>query len=226
MDRAAHLAEMLPHNVKACEGMPVEFIIVDYASQDPHEVKRIVQRVADDFPATRIRAYRYSGATHWNAAHAKNLSHVQGRGDVLVNIDADTEIRRKLANFLLSSVSDLSFVGCDYDNVMGTIGISRRRFWELNGHEEALGGGYGWEDSDLMHRAEQLGLRRVFLPYEFRGMIAHGVHERIFRTPYKTLEEALQAKQGANELRKLGWRANKGHQWAMGDMVELVGPKQ
>jgi len=161
MGRLDQLKETLPANLRALQEANVEFVLVDYNSKDGLEDWIKSSRVLDD---PRVVYVRERNAQTFHMCKAKNLAHLAAGGEVLVNLDADNFIDRKLLTEIESFFSDLSggvLHCCNAGWGQGTCGriaIDRALFLQLGGYDESFWP-MGHQDLDLIQRAKAWGAR-------------------------------------------------------------------
>ena len=133
LGRREHLNLTVPHNYKVCTGFDCEFVYIDYGE--------------------------YS--KKWEVSKAKNMAHFKATGDILVNVDADNYLSSQYIQGVLDLFNkdmDIIVYG-EKDNTGGRIAISRENFHILGGYDERFED-WGYDDIDLIYRADNLGLRR------------------------------------------------------------------
>lgn len=101
---------------------------------------------------------------YFKHSHAKNIAHVNSKGDILVNVDCDNFISE---NFLkrICSIFDLhsnNYVhGLKGIGLGGRITISRENFYKVGGYDERMISGWGYEDPELLERCRKMGLEVI-----------------------------------------------------------------
>jgi predicted glycosyltransferase involved in capsule biosynthesis len=176
MDRLEHLRQTLPVNLSLLRplGQNAELVLVDYNSKQ-NVSEYIRDHFMPDLESGLLRYFRTEEPKAFFSAHAKNISHRLGNGDLLYNLDAD--------NFLVSGLferlqeiftSHPRTVVCNGFNrsAAGRLCFFKTDFLALGGYSEKLNG-WGRADSDLVNRAEKhLGLARLPL-LDFDSFIDH-----------------------------------------------------
>ena len=200
--RTHHLKETLPKNIRDSlasgkQGVEVEFIVLDYDSDDGLEewITRDpdMRRYMDD----GILLYaKHDNAPYFKHAHAKNMAHILATGDIVCNVDADNFTGQGFAVWLAEQFSKRGDIIVqpslrhilDYQSSQkkvpgfgGRLALTKDRFLNLGGYREdkSLTGGFG-EDLDLAFRAEKCGNRLV--PIKERGylnFIQHSDEDRL-----------------------------------------------
>lgn len=192
MGRAHHLQKTLPKNLvdnAGCDGL--EIVVLDYNSKDGLEDWMRLE-MADEIANGRVAYYRERAAKFFNPRHAKNVAHLLGRGEILVNIDADNFTGPGYAQKIIDLLSEPNvFMRADQAGpgsnrpkhmrgIAGRIAFRRESFLKLRGYDEICLG-YGGEDSDITRRATLVGLRRVLLTWPGEDVIDHSNQERTAR---------------------------------------------
>lgn len=197
-NRGHHLAETLPKNLEATKDYPnAEFVILDYGDDNGIEGKTIKEWLIEKFPeeiaSGRIR-YARTEQEHFKMAHAKNMAHRLGTGDVLVNLDADNVMGAGFAKWLDKKFDeDKKFAYCSdrdkfkekilhknsLEGVSGRIAISSDTFHQMHGYDEHLNA-WGGDDTNMIARAHQSQVEFVAIPPKYWGnVISHNLQSRI-----------------------------------------------
>lgn len=140
----------------------MEFVILDYGSEDGlgEWVKENAQKYIDEGALIYGKIRR----KYLNLSHAKNLAHVLANGRVLVNLDADNFLTPEyivlLEETFRTGVGVSLLHSNSFDSVTGRIAISAEVFYSLRGYNESFKF-YGYEDIDLVERANAAGVRVV-----------------------------------------------------------------
>ncbi len=144
-----------------------ELILVDYGSRD--NLGRFIASSPECQKAIEFGrlVYARTEAKHYHCPKAKNLAHRLGRGEILVNLDADNSnsgMRRAIDRCFASGDAVLQMDdGARGDPLRGTFGrIAIPRYWfhRLGGYDESFAP-IGHQDQDLIWRAKAMGLRHV-----------------------------------------------------------------
>jgi len=91
MNRLFHLKETLPKNILCTNHLDVEFIILNYNSQDNMN-EWIFKNFEKELKSERVKLYHTEEPQYWHETHTKNVAHIQGSGDILVNLDGDNYV--------------------------------------------------------------------------------------------------------------------------------------
>lgn len=157
--RLWQLLQTLPSNVKKLKEIDAEWIIFDNHCPD-NTAEEILKfpLVRILFEQEKIKIFKLMNDYPFSMPLSKNLSHSQGIGNYLFNLDAD--------NFITESFKDLGSLrrneflwSASYaDNgTMGRLGVKREDFYELQGYDLALYGA-GYDDIDFKDRLLMKGL--------------------------------------------------------------------
>jgi hypothetical protein len=153
-----------------------EFVILDYGDDNGIEGRTIKQWLMDTYPqhiaSGRIR-YARTEQTHFKMAHAKNMAHRLGTGDVLVNLDADNVMGTGFAEWLDKKFreNEDTLARVVYDNPFkkvlfpkytkgldGRIAVSVSNFHLIGGYDEEQHNGYTGDDDYFTSCAKLHGL--------------------------------------------------------------------
>lgn len=145
-----------------------ELVLVDYGSRD--DLGRFIASSPDcqRAIASGRLVYARTEAKHYYCPKAKNLAHRLGRGELLVNLDADNSnrgMRGAIARCFSRNEDAVLQMdeGTRGDPLRGTFGricLPRYWFYRLGGYDESFGP-IGHQDQDLIWRAKATGLRHV-----------------------------------------------------------------
>jgi glycosyltransferase involved in cell wall biosynthesis len=153
MDRLLHLKDTYGENITRAGSQDIEMVFVDYGSSDGTE-----KWVRENFP--QVKLIRTSKPKYWVASHAKNLAHKLATGDILCNLDCDILMPVGFSDYLRDTLSsgdcivsagerdDAGNYGC-----AGLVSVLRRHFYSVNGYDENINLGWGFESSNFVFRA-------------------------------------------------------------------------
>ncbi|PCJ99199.1 MAG: hypothetical protein COA45_05910 [Zetaproteobacteria bacterium] len=195
MGRAHHLKETLPKNIRdnpAREGMDVEFVVLNYNSQDDlHEWMTTDPEMKAHIESGLVRYGKTTDPEFFHMSHAKNMVHRMATGDVLCNLDADNYLGVGFAELLHQSFSENMDIvvnpsvrvsrlfGKDDQGFFGRVAISKDSFMALGGYDEEFSG-WGGEDTDFMQRAKGLGVEHHRIDsLKYLDVIKHSNLERV-----------------------------------------------
>lgn len=196
MNRLYHLQQTLPTNLFNSAGCDVEFVIMDYNSQDglsqwAKTLKPWIDRGIVRYCRTRIPKY-------FCAAHAKNIAHLQATGEIVCNLDADNFIVEGFCQYLnhvfqhpdvlfsSSSIDSFGNHGC-----CGKIAVLKKHFLSVNGYDESQTLGWGWDDVNFRYRTTmQNNLKNVIGDIGKNLVISHDNELRMRNYPLKSIKES------------------------------------
>ncbi|MGP8238180.1 MAG: hypothetical protein ACLQVW_22605 [Limisphaerales bacterium] len=180
-----------------------EIVLVDYGS--PDGLGRFVEssKRCQEAIARGKLVYAFVEGENYHCPKAKNLAHRLGRGGLLVNLDADNSNQgmRQLIDQCFAEHGEDTVLqmheGSQVDPFPGTFGrICLPRYWflVLGGRDESFSPA-GYEDCDLLWRAEALGLHRI----SGRADGPAPVQNTMYETTARASQGAWQSLSGADE---------------------------
>ncbi len=181
-NRLEHLQQTLITNLKENNRKYVEFVLLDYNSDDGlgYWVKENLMH----YLSTGILVYyRNSSAYFFHRTHSRNMAIRLSTGKIVCNLDADNYLGEGNADYILNLFhqNENIFVTSDYSkrDIVGRVYMYKNDFVKVNGYNEAFEG-YGFEDVELYHRLQKSNLNQIYLshPYFFRA-ISHSNGMRI-----------------------------------------------
>ena len=156
------LKETLQQNLTDNPGADVEFVILDYNSDDG-----LAEWIEENFQNVirngRLQYYASRGQPWFHMAHAKNCVHRLARGKWVCNLDADNFTGPGFAKYLKEQFRIHRLLHIAYQSANGRVALSAIDFQALGGYDESFPG-YGWDDNDLKARAESSGLSSYQIP--------------------------------------------------------------
>lgn len=198
MNRFKFLKQTLPQNLEDNSGSNVEFVLLNYNSQDETE-DWVRENLMSYIESGLLCYYRESTATHFLPAHSRNVSLRVATGDILCNVDADNYTGLGFADYLIDvfgrdhggkrpfanhpSVFEPFDVGGH-----GRIALFRRDFYYLGGYCEDFIG-WGEEDNDLNRRMFDLDYHRTMIHWKFLKNIEHGDELRAKHIDFSGLKD-------------------------------------
>ena len=218
MGRRHHLEAVYRSNLEIAGQWPgVEFVLLDYHSPDGL-ADWVRTELAEWIERGVLRYFRTAEPRRFHVAHAKNVAHRLATGDVLVNLDADNFFGEGYAGDVAALFADGARVVADFADFhagcFGRIALRREDFIALGGYNERFTG-WGYEDADLVHRAEAMGMtRRHFHPRHAQA-IQHGNRERTRFTAEKRIYRNNRRNHAASDADVAAGRlvANAGRDW-------------
>lgn len=191
-NRVGHLQQTLRANLDAEADDPfVEFVLLNYQSEDGLAEWVQANFAAEIANGRLVHAY-HAPAPFFQMAHAKNLAHRIGSGEILCNLDADNFLPRGHASMLRETLGDAqngilvkrkpSSLALVFDRqirrllhqrrqpsgLSGRIAVHREMFMRLGGYDERLSS-WGGDDLDFTLRARDAGARIIALPQAMWG---------------------------------------------------------
>lgn len=173
-NRLYQLKQTLPENLRLLKQYPnIGIALLNYNSDDGlDEWARDNLRTA--ISSGKLLYAREMRSKVFHASKAKNLAHRLARGMFLINLDADNFIGKSIEPVIKILDEDHNLVlqtwsGNLHDGTFGRIGLSRKDFYGLGGYDESLLP-VGYQDIDLIHRAQWLGLKFVEVLCDTRAL--------------------------------------------------------
>ena len=175
--RTGHLEQTLPQNLR--DNPTAIFVVVDYNSRD-HLAAYLRDSHADAIARGQLVVYRFTEATAFRMAHAKNLAHRCGiaeGADILVNLDADNFTGPGFADYVADQFAsgDRIFLWANRKQprgVTGRIAVTAATFTLLGGYDEAFAT-WGPEDIDFTMRLQRTGYRNRAIDERYLNAIKH-----------------------------------------------------
>lgn len=152
-----------------------DFVI---ATSGPDEAP--MQLAADEqFYGTLLRIRNTS---YFRPSRYRNLGAMVSRGEYLGFVDADVSLAPQWVSYCVSKlkqrydliINEASLRGNDAGGISGTMAISRWLFEKIRGYNENLDSTWGYEDTDLIIRAQRAGGRVSGYPVGLLRVIRHG----------------------------------------------------
>ncbi len=207
MNRGHYLAQTLPQNLANNEKHPnAEFVILDYGDRKgmppldeegnvlldtPKEnwlaVKDwLIKYYPEKIKSGRIK-YARTEQSHFHMAHAKNMAHRLGEGDILVNLDADNAVGKDFTGWLEDKFQENPDIfvrpsvkgqikyqltrSKTTDGIAGRIAVSSDMFHKLHGYRESIKSWAG-DDTDFQNRVmAENNQQRSNIPIRMYGLI-------------------------------------------------------
>lgn len=186
MNRLFHLKETYIKNIENAKSCfpNVEFILLDYGSDDGLEdwVKNNLQKYIESGILT---FYQTKEPIYWVAAHAKNIAHKMANGDILLNLDCDILIPPRFAEYIISAFEAAEhqnkeiIVSFDSEDAHGNsgcagmIGALKNHFYSVNGYDENIHLGWGYDDMNYQFRCRMQNNLFLFTPPKMCLCIPH-----------------------------------------------------
>ena len=172
-NRLWQLSQTIPSNLAAVEADGhSEMVLVNYNSQDG--LDSWIRQFQSAIEAGTLQYVHERSDPHFHMSKAKNLAHFAATGDYVVNLDADNFIGDTIKTwrrFWQDNPDTIihGFCGKGSDGTGGRVGMAKHHFLALGGYDEDMLP-MGYDDWDLIHRAEAYGLD--FIGSAQRGIAA------------------------------------------------------
>ena len=218
MGRLHHLKETLPQNLINNADYPnTEFVILAYGDREVYDW--VKDAYPEEIKTGRIKL-AFTEQEYFRMAHAKNVAHRLGTGDVLVNLDADNVTGKDFAGWLNKEFSKnpdrvircttkdklrRKIAGKPIKSFDGRIAVHAQNFAKLHGYNERLNA-WGGDDGDFEVRANASGLRTLPLPaLQYGSILPHSNESRYTNMSNDDVEKSLSnlAKGGNNLLNRV-----------------------
>jgi len=222
MGRLHHLCQTLPQNIEVARtsGVNVEFVVLDYNSQD-HLKEWMLSAMAAHIESGLISVFHLSEPEFYHSSHAKNVAHRLARGTILCNLDADNFLTPGFLRLLSERASSDSWIMFGHPrDATGKVALRRQDFHTLGGYDENLKG-YGYDDVDLIRRATKgLGLKS-HQDRQFNSFVRHSHDERVAHMEISTMKESNQRnrKLMQENIASEQWRPNGNANWGEATVV-------
>jgi hypothetical protein len=183
--RLWQIAQTLFENIETLRD-DEELVLLDYGSADG--LKRFVEssiRCRQAITKGKL-VYAYTEAPHYHCPKAKNLAHRLGKGDFLVNLDADNSIEgmRDVIEKVYAHSSEPIVLHMDnglHNGAYGRICLARHFFYKLGGYNESfLPSAY--QDTDIIERAKAMGLQYIMYASTSKPPISNTTPEKAMHT--------------------------------------------
>jgi hypothetical protein len=207
-----------------------EIVLLDYGS--PDGLSRFVEsseRCRHAINRGQL-TYAYTPADRHHCSLAKNLAHRLGRGDLLVNVDADNNIqgmREVIDEYFANSIDEVILHMDDGTaGAFGRICIPRYWFYTLGGYDESFAPS-AYQDRDLLKRASASGLRYIWSPAAAPVPIPNTMHEKISHTGQENWHTMRAANRAISEKNlQEGRLVANAHGWGAANLSINFGEEQ
>lgn len=228
MNRLFHLKETYPNNLSSAESYAdAEFVLLDYGGKDGLQTW-LESELSAYLQSGRLKFIRAEGPHYWVAAHAKNIAHREATGEILCNLDADIMIPSGFCEFVAESFSSrnivMSFASEDAmgnNGCAGFVAARREHFYSVNGYDESINLGWGYDDLNYQFRVRMHNNLKLFTPPPIISCIPHANEVRTANCQLKDIHETMAVSRNICEdaaLRK-DYIANKGVDWGVANIV-------
>lgn len=165
LNRLYQLKQTLPVNLKNNDPKYVEFILVDFNSNDGLK-KYIYKNFRKELKSNYLKFYSTNQLKYWNASIAKNTAHILANNSFIVNLDCDNFTGQDGGKKLLdihndnpnSIIHQTDFIRGSGNT--GRISLSKDNFIKLGGYNESFYPS-GYNDPDLINRAIAFNIKYI-----------------------------------------------------------------
>ena len=167
-NRILQIRETLPRNLSdnLLFKNLIEFVVVDFGSNDGL-ADWVLNSFTNELNSGYLAYYYTDELPFWHASRAKNTAHYMASNELLVNLDGDNYTGRfggkfVIKNFIKYGLNIIyhQFSQCYGDGTYGRIGLTKSFFEQLGGYDESFEP-MGFQDTDLIMRAQQIGLTYI-----------------------------------------------------------------
>lgn len=230
MNRLFHLKQTILKNIEHAKTYSdVEFVLLDYNSQDGLE-EWVKENLSDHIKSGIVKFYQTKEPKYWFAAHAKNIAHKMATGDILVNIDSDILIPEGFCEYIRDLFSSghrvvMSFESSDpygHDGCAGIVGAQKEDFYSVNGYDESISLGWGYDDMNYQFRVRMHNDLHLFTPPKICLCIPHSNETRTANCQLKDIETTkdLSFFICEDSAMQKDYIANKSIDWGKANLVE------
>ena len=212
MGRAEDVKVTLTKNMLDNEDYPnAEFVLLNYNSKDDLDkwvrTDSLMQQAMTD---GRLLYLHTTEPRYFNFSHSKNVAFRAASGSVVTNVDADNFINKGFVSFLNKCANECPemMLSRRVTRLYGRVGFHKKDFIDiLGGYDENMSG-YGYEERDLVNRANHLGFITMHYDARFcdRRMLDHGTN----RKPDASNLEFTAARTEHNNIKLSCWNMKKG----------------
>jgi len=141
----------------------IEFVLVDFGSTDGFK-DWINSNFANERSSGYLKVFATNEMSSWHMSKAKNTTHINACGDILVNLDADNFTGPQGAAYVLQQFNKFGrelllhqFSGDFQDGSCGRISVVKEFFYTSGGYDQSFKP-LGYDDIDFIRRLQALGL--------------------------------------------------------------------
>ncbi len=142
----------------------IEFVVVDFGNSDGLS-DWVLNSFTDELNSGYLAYYYTDELPFWHASIAKNTAHLMASNELVVNLDCDNYTGKFGGKFVIQNFIKSGFdiilhqFSQNYgDGTYGRIGLAKKNFEQLGGYDESFEP-MGFQDTDLILRAQKVGLR-------------------------------------------------------------------
>jgi len=177
MNRAEHLKQTLPQNIKDNLHCNVEFVLLDYNSADDLEMW-CRSEMPEYIESGILKYFKTTDPAYFHRSHSRNMAFRLASGNIICNLDADNFLGKGFTEYALTVFKGKEKVfirggGANNIATYGRILFPSAMLQELTGYDEVMDG-YSAEDDDFTYRLEAAGYSPVFFRQtEFSNVLDH-----------------------------------------------------
>lgn len=217
-DRFWQISQTLPKNLKdnRMDKDHVEFVLVDFDPSDSTLKDFIFENFANDIASGYLKYYQTNKMPYWDFSLAKNTAHYYATNDVVVNLDADNYTGWRGGLYVAHNLAQnrktfLWQYSGKPDGSYGRISLYKEDFDFLGGYDESLPAPAGYQDTDLIKRAESF--LTIIHKNKYNQSIENQHNETIKHTNKKLSwdeMDAMNKEYSENNIKNGKFRANNG----------------
>jgi len=224
MNRLFHLRQTHKRNIEhSLSHSETEFVLLDYGSDDGLE-GWVREELSEHIDSGRLSFYGMKEKpNYFVASHAKNIAHRLATGDILCNLDCDILIPEGFSEYIESVFiakpnSIISFESDDLYGNHGCAGIimsQRDHFYSVNGYDESIRKGWGYDDMNFQFRCRMHNSLELFTPPKMCLCIPHSNELRTINFEDKDIHKTMKMSMEVCEqaAAKRDYVANKSGNW-------------
>lgn len=230
MDRLFHLEQTYLRNIENTSSYPdAEFVLLDYGSREGLD-GWARENLSDHILSGRVSYYRTGEPKTWVAAHAKNMAHRLASGDILCNLDSDILMPKMFCEYIESIFSQKHDVIMAFDSedpygnhgCAGMVIARREHFNSVNGYDENIREGWGYDDMNLQFRCRMQNSLELFVPPKVCLSIPHSNEVRTANCTDRNIERTMKKSMDLTErcASDRDYVANKFSPWGAGTVFK------
>ena len=156
MNRLHHIKETLSVNLLENDSPGIEFILLDYNSNDSLD-QYIKTNFSQHLETGRLIYYKCNTVQSFKRSHSRNMAFRLATGDIVCNLDGDNyagEDFGKYVQQIFSGGENICLTGLQNQwlhDASGKLCVRKSDFLEVTGYDENFEG-YGFEDYDMVNR--------------------------------------------------------------------------
>ena len=184
MNRLHHIQETLPANLHENDSPGIEFVLLDYNSNDGLD-QYIKTNFSQHLETGRLIYYKCNTVQSFKRSHSRNMAFRLAEGDIVCNLDGDNyagEDFGKYVQQVFSNGENICLTGLQNQwlpDASGKLCVKKSDFLEVTGYDEAFEG-YGFEDYDMVNRLILNGCKAFTIQMKpFLRAITHTNTERL-----------------------------------------------